>query len=305
MATYGQIRQRVVKELGTGIDLTLIDGYLCDRYTSILDKLRWSRQKTQFIFQTTAPYNTGTLTLTNGANTVTLAGGTFTAAMSGQQLLVSGRSEPYTFTYVSATTGTLDRNFDGPTASTYTYELVLSVYPLPTTTRLFESVRLLDDDIELDIMTRSELNRSLAARPGMAFPVTTGGGVPFVGTPVIAAMQFDSTSSPPQIQIELVPAPDQAYSVAVDIVSEASTSTGTTPASSTSLLPWVRPGALTAFAVSDGFAHLKDFDSATYWKNQGLEYLADMARTEAAQAGPLQMTMGDYYTAHRRRRGSR
>src|SRR5215469_10671038 len=120
MASYGDIRHRVVKEV-PGIDLLLIDGYLSDRYTSILDKLRWNRQKTQYVFQTTAPYSTGTLTLTNASNAVVLAGGTFTNAMSGLSLLVGGRNEPYTFTYTGATTGTLDRPFEGDTLSTYTF----------------------------------------------------------------------------------------------------------------------------------------------------------------------------------------
>jgi hypothetical protein len=304
MASYGQIRSRVVKEC-PGVDLTLIDGYLTDRYTAILDKLHWARQKTQYIFQTAAPYATGTLTLTNGMNTVALAGGTFTSAMNGQTLLVGGRSEPYVFTFVGATSGTLDRPFDGPTLSTYTFELVQSIYALPSTTRAFESVRLLDNDIELDIKTRAELNRSLAARPGLALPVTSGAAVPFVGSPEICALAIDSNTNPPQMQIELVPAPDNVYSIAVDLVSEASTSTGTVPPSATSLLPWVRPACLTAFAVADAFAHLKDWESSEYWKGEGNTYLADMARTEISNAGPLQMTMGSYYTSHRRKRGCR
>lgn len=304
MATYGQIRQRVVKEC-PGVDITLIDGYLTDRYTAILDKLRWSRQKTQYIFQTAAPYATGTLTLTNGLNTVALAGGTFTSAMNGQTLLVGGRSEPYTFTYVSGSTGTLDRPFDGASLSTYTFELVQSIYPLPSTTRAFESARLLDNDIQLDFLTRAELNRSLASRPGLAYPVSSGGGVPFVGCPEIVALAIDSNTTPPQMQIELVPAPDQVYSIAVDLVSEASTSTGTPPASSVTLLPWVRPACLTAFAVADSFAHLKDRDSSQYWRAQAEGYLGDMTRTEIANAGPMQMSLGSHYTEHRRRRGCR
>lgn len=304
MATYGQIRLRAAKE-APGVDQELLDGYLCDRYTAILDKLRWNRQKTQYTFQTTAPYNTGTLTLTNGLNTVVLTGGTFTSAMSGLTLLVGGRSEPYTFTYTGGTTGTLDRAFDGATLSTYTYVLVQSIFTLPSTTRLFESVRCLDNANELDMMTRSALNESLASRPGFAFPASLGGSSPFVGAPVICAPAFDTSSNPPQMQLELVPAPDKVYTMAVDLVSEASTSTGTAPASSVTLLPWVRPACLTAFVVSDAFKHLKDFDSAAAWKADANEYLADMARTENAQSGNLKMSLGSYYTKHRLRRTQR
>lgn len=299
MATYGQIRSRVVKEC-PGVDLTLVDGYLTDGYTSILDKLRWSRQKTQYVFQTVAPYSTGTLTLTLGSTAVVLAGGTFTSAMSGMQLLAAGRSEAYTFTYTGATTGTLDRPFDGPTLSTYTFNLVQSVFTLPSTARTFENAQLLDQNIPLEIQTRSQLNQSLPSRP-----LVGDLSSPLIGCPLIVALAIDSTSNPPQMQIEVIPAPDKVYSIAVDMVSEASTSTGTVPTSGTTLLPWVRPAALTAFAVADCFAHLKDLPSSEYWKAKANTYLGDMARTEIANAGPMQMSMGSYYTEHRRRRGCR
>jgi len=292
MSTYGQIRHRVTKEV-PGVDLVLLDGYLTDRYTAILDRLHWHRQKAQYIFQTVAPYSTGTLTLTNGANTVALVGGTFTSAMTSLSLVVGGRNETYVFTYVGATSGTLDRVFEGTTGSTYTFQLVQSVYPLPSTTRLFENAQLLDNDTPLEWQSRSQLNESLASRPFMT------------GAPVIVAPALDSSANPPQMQIELVPAPDKVYSIAVDLVSEASTSTGTTPASGTTLLPWVRPGCITAGACADAFAHLKEWDSSKWMESKYLGFLNDMMRTANAQSGPMVLTMGNYYTQHRRRRAGR
>lgn len=299
MSTYGDIRKRVVKEV-PGVDLTLVDGYLTDRYVSILDKLRWQRNRAQYIFQTTAPYTTGTLSLTDGLTAVSLTGGTFTTGMTGLSLLVGGRSEAYTFTYTGATTGTLDRPFEGATLTTYTFQLVQSVYPLPSTTRVFENARLLDNDIPLTWMSRQQLNESLPSRPLGGGPDTTD-GAPQVGAPLIVAPAIDSSTNPPQMQIEVVPAPDNVYSIAVDLISEAPSLSGT----SVTLLPWVRPSCLVAYSVADAFAHVKDWPSSQYWKTQGNEYLADMARTENAQSGPMQFSMGSYYTAYRRRRGSR
>lgn len=287
MGTYGDIRHRVLKEV-PGLDLTLLDGYLTDRYVSILDKLRWQRKRTQYTFQTTAPYSTGTLTLNNGSAAVVLAGGTFTSAMTGLSLLVGGRAEPYSFTYTGATTGTLDRGFEGVNGTIYTFQLVQAVYTLPSTTKIFENARLLDSSRPLTWKSRSDFNRSLPSRP-------------LIGCPLVVAPAIDSSSNPPLMQIELEPAPDKVYSVAVDLISEAQSLSGT----GVTLEIWMRPSCICAGASADGFAHIKEWDSVTYWEGKFNEYLADMARTENAQSGPLSMSLSSYFTAHRRKRGCR
>jgi uncharacterized protein len=75
--------------------------------------------------RTLEPYSTGTLTLTNGSKAVTGVGTTFTSAMTGQALRVDTRREFYQFTQAGATTGTLDRPYEGPTGSGLTYSISL------------------------------------------------------------------------------------------------------------------------------------------------------------------------------------
>ena len=46
MATYHEIRYCVTEE-APSVDPALIDGYLLDRYTAILDRLKWTRRPTR------------------------------------------------------------------------------------------------------------------------------------------------------------------------------------------------------------------------------------------------------------------
>ncbi len=283
--TYGQVRFRVSKEV-PGLDLDLLDGYLVDRYTSILDRLKWNRQRSEYTFSTVAPYATGTLALTQGSNVVTLTGGTFTSGMTGRRLLVGGQNEPYTFTYVGAAAGTLDRGFDGATASGLSYQIVQPFYALPATARLLDGGRLLDTDEPLANMSRAELNASAPARIA-------------VGVPGILAPAIDSSSN--LLQVEVYPAPDAIYSVAAEITSEAPSITGT----ATTLLPWLRPSALVAGASADAFAHKTDWNSAKYAESKYESYLSDMIRTEGFNRGPRPVKLAGWMTRHNVERAMR
>jgi hypothetical protein len=72
------------------------------------------------VLQTTAPYSTGTVAVTEGSAAVTGTDTVWTAGMSGREFRVTGRDEIYTFTRTGNTTGTLDRNYEG---DTYRYPL--------------------------------------------------------------------------------------------------------------------------------------------------------------------------------------
>lgn len=116
MATYGQIRLRCSK-LAAGVDLELIDGWLQDRYTAIMDELPWKRTEGETVFQSPASYQVGTLTATQGSAAVAGAGTAWTAAMTGLTIRIAGAQEFYVFEQTGATTGTLDRPYEGSTAS--------------------------------------------------------------------------------------------------------------------------------------------------------------------------------------------
>jgi len=68
-------------------------------------------------------YNTGTVAVTKGSATITGSSTVWTAQMNGLPFRVIGNSAEYIFTYISATSGTLDRIYEGTTASADTYQI--------------------------------------------------------------------------------------------------------------------------------------------------------------------------------------
>jgi hypothetical protein len=142
--TYGQLKIRFVKAY-PGVDLELIEGWIGDVYADILHELPWQRQNVTGVLQTLAPYATGTVACTTGSNAIQGAGTAWTPAMSGMQIrmtnpnaipdsegdddggsdftdddivVASPDDDIYTFTYVGATSGTLDRPYEGTGAAT-------------------------------------------------------------------------------------------------------------------------------------------------------------------------------------------
>lgn len=80
--TLGQLKLRLLKQF-PGLDLDVLEGFISDRYSEILQELPWSRLSTDAVLQTTAPYTSGTVTVTQGSSTLALADGTWTAARTG------------------------------------------------------------------------------------------------------------------------------------------------------------------------------------------------------------------------------
>lgn len=117
--TYGQIRLRLSKLL-PGIDVELIDGWVQDRYAMILDLLAWKRLEGEAVFQVPLSYAIGTVSAQQGSNAITGSGTTWTSDMTGLMIRINNGTEYYTFTYVSATSATLDREYEGSTASIIT-----------------------------------------------------------------------------------------------------------------------------------------------------------------------------------------
>src|ERR1035438_8829336 len=141
--TYGQVKLRLTQAF-PGVSLDLIEGFINDRYAEILGELPWTRLNVQMTLQTTAPYSTGTVAVVNGSNAITLSGGTWTAAMSGMKFYLvappaaidSPYPDPavgpiYTFTFVTGTTGTLDRAYGEATNTAAPYSIFQNIYTLP------------------------------------------------------------------------------------------------------------------------------------------------------------------------------
>lgn len=279
MATFGEIRLRI-KQLVPPLSLDEIDGFIGDRYTQILDAIPWTRRDAQTTIQTVAPYLTGTVTLTAASAAVTGSGTTWTAGMSGRRFTIPGRNETYTFTYLSATTGTLDRAYEGTTAAGSGYQILQAVYALPADYRLPRAVR----NAQLGPMERIDRQDANAA-----IGVQTG-------APQWHRLTYDNTSDPPRAQIELFPAPDSVTSVVVEYTADETLFTSST---SRTLLPWLRPSCLTDGVLADAWLHLDKLPKAAMYQTRFENGISQMVMTDAMQRGPQAIRISDRFRLDR------
>lgn len=286
--TYGGLKLRMLKQF-PGLDLDVLEGFISDRHAEIIEELPWSRLRTMAVLQTTAPYTTGTVAVTNGLATVTLTSGTWTGAMTGRAFRVTGRTEFYELTFLSSTTGTLDRVYEGTTGSGAAYKIFQHIYPMP------QNCRILDDDAfattdlgPLERLSRDQLNMSSPTRAGY-------------GTPRNWTSYMDDASTPPRMQVELSPIPDTAVGIPFEYVAEASVPTG----SGVAFLPWMEPATALVEGVTAKILRtpaFKDLAGAQLAMAEAAKALSTMRANEARRMDRTQMQMADHYTSHRLRR---
>lgn len=279
--TYGALCLRLQKLL-PGTDQELIEGWIQDRYTQILDKLSWKRQEAESTIQAPQSYTTGTISATQGSATITGVGTTWDPAMDGLMIRIDNKPEYYQFTYVTATSGALDRPFEASSATGLTYRIDQNIFLMPANARIIRAVRPLHNrGIPLEIVTPGELNRLAAQRN-------------FYGTPKYAAPTWDNFSDPPQLQLELFPVPDcpdsssNLLSWSVDYIFDAADLDP--EVTSASLLPFVRPAALIAGVTSSALMPRPGSDGnlagAEAHDAEFNNLVAQMAQINAQQRGP-------------------
>lgn len=287
--TYGQLRYRLAKT-APGVDLDLIDGWIRDRYTEILDVLPWRRTEAESVYPWPAGYSTGTVTVEQGSIGVVGSGATWSPNLGGMIARIGGRPEFYVFNYVSPTQATLDRPFEGGSGAGLVYRLDQSVFALPSSLRLLRGVRLLHPYASnLKIVSQAELH---AIAPGRGE----------YGIPRYAAMSWDTASDPPAQQLELYPIPAAdggRLSLALryifePTVDEAQTGVG--------LLPWVRPSALMAGVQADIAMHAGDAVRAQLHESRFAGLVRQMAMVNAQQVPASQLRIAREYTGGVRRR---
>lgn len=289
--TYGTLKLRMTKEF-PGIDLDVLEGFISDRYSEILNELPWQRLRAMAVLQTTEPYDTGTVAVTEGSTGVTLTGGTWTTGMTGRAFRVAGRDEFYEFTYASATTATLDRVYEGSTDAAADYTIFQSVYPMPANCRILEDTAFSTTSIgPLGRLSRAQLNVSAPTRATY-------------GTPQVWASYMDDSSTPPRMQVELYPIPSAAVGIPFEYLSEA-TSPST---SSAAFLPWVEPATALVEGVISKILRtpqFKDYPGAQLAMAEAQKALSTMRANEARRTGPSTMQLSSHYTSHRASRWSR
>jgi hypothetical protein len=281
--TLGQLQVFLSKTpAGAGIDPLVLKGYINARLREILDRNDWLRLIKTGIIQTIAPYVTGTVALTNGSNAVTGTGTTFTASMTGRRFRVSGRNETYTFTYVSATSGTLDRVFEGDTDTGLGYRIFKAVYSLPADVDRVESVFVPSMRRDLNLRGREWLDAHF-------------GGREFYGAPEFFTLTDDSSDASPLVQIELYPIPEIAEGLPIRyrvLVADLSATSDILPV-------WISPNAIIYGVESDLLALTKDYAGAAFKQQAFEQAVAGMLRQDAMQTGAEAIATHPRYTNHR------
>jgi hypothetical protein len=284
MATYGQIRL-VVEQRYPGVSSDLRDHYIKERYRTILDELDWRGIQKQAILSTTAEYAEGTVALTNGSTTVTGTDTTFTSAMTGREFRVSGRDEFYVFTYVSATSGTLSRGYEGDTDTETTYKIFQRVYSLASDIDILEGIKFLQPNGALEEISQARLDETAPTRI-------------LVGTPTrFALSDYDSDDRP---TVELYPIPSEARGLPYRY-----TSRPTDLSAAADVIPeWMSVRCLTEGAMAD-LAPIAGNPAAAQMHAINYEdALARMRRKESRNRPGRQMAMASRFTQHRRMRGA-
>lgn len=90
----------------------------------------WFERRAEVRISTVAPYTTGTVSVAKGSTSLTGSGTTFTSAMTKRKFTPSYGSPWYRFTYVGATSGTLEDAFAETTLSGATYSIFQDEYDL-------------------------------------------------------------------------------------------------------------------------------------------------------------------------------
>lgn len=270
MATWGELRAELAARVpGRGNDL--LTTWLQRSYREILDHRDWRGLHADARLQTFAPYEVGTVALTSGSSSLTGTGTTFTAGMTGRKFRAVGRDEWYTFTYVSATSATLDRPYEGDTNAASTYLIYQDRYTLPAQVKTVEWMEGLNPE---------NLNRLRANVFCMDIPTCWANG-----------NDSDEATPPVLHSVELWPAPNLSMGIPYSYLTAVFEFDGLN--TSDSPLPWVSQDAIVSGALyRAGVQDDSDFN----------KFLSNMNRVENNSTPPQQMQMADRFTAHRLRR---
>jgi hypothetical protein len=296
MATFGDIRFALQKQV-PGIDQDVWDGFIMAVYQEILDRMSWQRMKTEYVIQTPAEVNGGTLTATQGNQAVVsdaVAGPLWSAALNGRMFRIASGPEYYQFTFQSTdpatgfATALLDRPYEadegnGPVGSLLSYQINQNIFPLPAAVRLVEFVRNLDEGWPLTRLSNVDMNVAEANRGDY-------------GDPGYWLPSFDQNSNPPVAQIEIYPVPQNVYGLAVDCVVE-DVAFGVSSGSISQV--WVRPSCIIAGARSLASAHLEKFTAAEWWGQRFATLISQTVSIESQRIGPQKIRMADRFTRHR------
>ncbi len=160
----------------------------------------WDSMRDLQTVSTVGTYTTGTVTATLGSTTVTGSGTTWTAAMTGRKFALTQGGPRYRFTYVSATSGTLEDAFAEATVSGSAYVIFQDEYDLAATTHSVEDVNAIGSNHRGPVWPAGM--RSLDHSDYMAAST---------GPPQVWSQAASTTVGTPRVRFQ--PCPDGVYRV--------------------------------------------------------------------------------------------
>lgn len=172
MSTFGELRSDFLKlPIGAGTDLELLTRLINNRIDGICRQTDYTRLDQQSTLLTVAQYTTGTVSITAGATAGTGSGTTFTPAMTGRRFRIANLRPWYTFTYVSATSFTIDRAYEGTDdAVDVAFIIWRALYTLPAGVVQLYSIENLTLGMDLDPQDREFVDNIDPARYQMRSP---------------------------------------------------------------------------------------------------------------------------------------
>ncbi len=276
--TYGQLRLRLSK-LAPSLDLELIDGWIGDRYTEILDTLPWKRAEAEITLQSPASHQESIAAVAQGSIVMSGSGTRWTNDLVGSLVRVANGPEFYIVAQVmNPTEIILDRPYEGASALSGTsYRVDRNTFAMPSEARIIRAVRPLHSGVPITLTTPGDLNRR--------FPRRTEYGMPRYAAPT-----WDTQSDPPMLQVELYPIPDspaptgETLAFAVDYIYDPTPPDPTQ--TSASVMPWVRTSALLAGVRAEIARHQGNLAGAQDYEARFTKLVDQMAMINALQRGP-------------------
>ncbi len=294
--TFGEIRFRLQKEC-PGTDPDVLDGAINDAYESILNRIAWKDLEADDRIQTVAVYATGSMALTFGSLSVTGVGTTWTDAMTGRGVFIPSRNESYRFNQISATTGALDRPYEGATAAASGYKIYQDIYELPAD---FERPKIsLNERANgvIEFMTRPQVDRIAPARLEFGEPEVYSLVMP---GPLLALVADDEND---RKRAKLYPIP--LYAAGYPIAYIRSVPRFADGDTDNVILPWVSTKALIDLSRAGIEAKRKDFNAAAGFTATAEVEIGKMTMADAAKRGPIRIRMKPSFTRHRMARAWR
>jgi len=219
--TLDEILIRIMRDIGPVDVFDLVKTVnVCQKSLYLRSVWRWAQKIARIT--TTAVYNTGTVTLTEGSATVTGSGTTFTSGMVGRKFQRSQSTGRFVIdAYVSPTQITLDRSWPYDTETAAVYSIFEDTYALPSDLGRLKSIYDVRTGFQLEAM---ELDDAL----------TQFGGVYVLNPGTVIGMRYaqwgkDDTSSYPQVRLFLVPNESREFDVYYHSQGVAVTNIASTP----------------------------------------------------------------------------